>query len=165
MSLVCPRFLRQRSPARWPGGARQQNRVADDDHRPSSSLKARLSSAASTGVVPGHTPWAERKSSVSQRESCPSNRRTCRVVKAPPRYPSTAIASKAVRVNDPPDPPKLSATSSGISNVSCMAGPYHPRNSQATAFSGGSFVPGRPRPGKPAQLSFPLQPTVLRSPP
>lgn len=46
----------------------QQSRIADHDHASRNQASVARPEARSSTVVPGQTPWAERNSSVSQRE-------------------------------------------------------------------------------------------------
>lgn len=61
--------------------------VADHDHRPRADRRDSASSAISSSLGSGHALWSERKSSASQRDSKPSNRRTCINERVPSRYP------------------------------------------------------------------------------
>jgi len=101
--------------------ALHSQRVINDNHRFKRAPSCRLSSATSSSVSPGHTPWADRKSSVSHRESCPSNSRTRLVENRPSRYPSTAKASNKARGKSGTSMPRLAAASSGMSKVTVMA--------------------------------------------
>lgn len=112
------------------GQCRKRGSIADNDHLPVGAVfsknRAILCNPASSSstLVPGHTPWAERKSSVSQRDSWPSIWRTWKAESLPLRYPSTASASRAIRDTASAFSPRLAPSSSERVRAICIAGNY-----------------------------------------
>jgi hypothetical protein len=92
----------------------------DDDHRLRRAFSVRPSSATCSAVVPGQASWAARKSSVSHRESCPSNTRTSAADSVPVRYDSTAKPSSTARWRSAPPASRAAPIASGMVTVTVM---------------------------------------------